>query len=209
MKHYLNNGEYLHFTQHKSEGNKMDKMMSLNTSTKENPFCQKMRKNKDLICATCYAYTLESFRKKITPPFAKNGELLSRKLKSNEIPILNSEYVRFNAFGELLNKTHFKNLLAIVEANPHVNFALWSKRANIIKSYLKRFDNLTYVYSSPRVNVIDMRYTDIFDKIFTVFNIHYIRENAIDINCKASCYTCGLCYNRNDVKFIHEQIRSA
>ena len=46
------------------------------------------------------------------------------------------------------------------------------------------------------------------DKIFTVYNISYIRDNGIEINCgKKKCIECQLCYSHNDVKYINEKIK--
>lgn len=199
---------YLHFTAHKGVDNKMFNMISLNTSTVKNKFCQKMQKCNEFVCARCYAQTLESLRKLITPPFAKNGELLSKRLlRDNEIPILNIRLVRFDAFGELINKTHYRNLIQIVEANPTAFFALWTKRADLIKNDMKRLKNMNHVFSSPRMNVVAKEQSKLFDKVFTVYNAPYVREHNVKINCSKSCFKCGICYSKNRTKYIHELVR--
>lgn len=200
---------FIQFTEHTKY--KLKGMTSLNTSTLANPFCHKMIKNKDLICHRCYARTLESLRSLVAKRFEENGKILSsRLLKNNEIPILNYKYVRLNAFGELLNRTHYLNYMKIVEANDSTIFALWSKRLDILKNK-KIFDNLIYVYSSPRLNVIAKDQTNKFDKIFTTFTTKYIRENNIILNCHGKeCLSCKLCYTKNnDVKFINEKVRAS
>ena len=206
MLYQLSTGD-IQFTVHKEY--KLKGLASLNTSTLENPFCQKMICNKDLVCGRCYAKTLEQFRHLVHERFAKNGVALSKKIKDSEVPIVNWKTVRFNSFGELINATHYKNLLKIVEANPGTMFALWTKRYDIIKKHRKDFDNLIHVYSSPKMNTVSTKFEKMFDKIFTVFNIKYVRENNVDINCTGSCATCMLCYTHNDVKYINERVRAS
>ena len=204
------NTNQLHFTKHQSKGkciNKMDGMVSLNTSTINNDFCLKMHDNVKLICSSCYAYNLELFRKQIVPPFYRNGKILTRPLKDHEIPHLKLKSLRFNAIGELLNKQHYFNLVAIAEANPNTICTLWTKRPEIAATHRITLPNLIHIYSSPMLNTISTKQAKHFDKIFTVFNTAYIRDNNVSINCQKQCATCNICYTHNDIKYINEKIR--
>lgn len=211
MKYKTSKGE-LHFTEHKKykKGkNKMEGMVSLSTSSICNSFCERMSKNKSLICSSCYARKLESFRKtSIGDVFYRNGLILKNRLNSSDIPLLKPRTYRFNSFGELLGVNHYKNLLAIAEANPDSIFALWTKRADIIRRNKLVLPNMIHVYSSPKLNKVKDAGPE-FDKIFTVFNTSFVRDNNITINCKQQCKNCMLCYTHNDVRFVNEALRSA
>lgn len=213
MKHLLSTGESLHITEHveykKGKKNKMAGMTSLNTSSVENKFCERMASNKKMVCRTCYAIKLEKFRKHgIGKVFVNNGKILYKKLKAKDTPQFNCTAVRFNSFGELINVTHYKNLLAIAEANPHTIFALWTKRTNLIRKYKKNLPNMIHIYSSPEVNKVSDPGPE-FDKIFTVFDKKHVSENNIDINCSEQCKGCMLCYTHNKTRYINERLRSA
>lgn len=186
---------------------KMREMYSLNTSTKANKFCNTMHGNKDCVCSSCYAFTLESMRGKVRRRYEENGITLSKRvMKDSEVPILDFDYTRFNAFGELLNIIHYRNLMKIVEANPKVVFALWTKRPELFKKEMVLADNLFYIYSSLKRNE-EPKLPKGFNKTFTVFNKPFAREHDTPINCSASCKSCLLCYSDNDIIAIHELIR--
>jgi len=202
----ISNGNTYQFSFHQNR-HKMNGMYSLSTSTKANKFCQVMHQEADCVCSSCYAYTLESMRDNVRKRYILNGKTLSdRLLKDSEIAIIDFDFVRFNAFGELLNLTHYFNLMAMVEANPDTTFALWTKRPVLIKDHMVKWDNLFYIYSSLMKNE-EAELPKSFDKVFTVFNKPYAREHNISINCTQSCRTCLLCYTKNDVTHIRELIR--
>jgi len=212
MKHILSTRESLHITQHKeykNGKNKMAGMTSLNTSSLANKFCESMSKNKKHVCRTCYARKLESFRKtSYGNAFSNNNLILSKPIRVMDIPTFKAGAVRINSFGELINVAHYKNVLAIAEANPNTIFTIWTKRVNIIRKYKKALPNLIHIYSSPEVNKVNDPGPE-FDKIFTVFSKAYVRENEVDINCKAQCLGCMLCYTHNSTRYINERLRSA
>lgn len=199
-------GDTFQFTYHNNK-HKMNGMHSLSTSTKGNKFCHKMHNNCNYICSSCYAFTLESMRGKVRRRYELNTKALSsRRLKDREIPIVDYKFCRFNAFGELVNLTHYFNLVAIAEANTNTTFALWTKRISLLKGKVHQLTNMFHVASSWKKN-IEMELPENFNKVFTVFNKPYARENDIDINCTASCRTCLLCYTHNDVIFVRELVR--
>jgi len=193
------------FTFHNNK-HKMNGMISLNTSTLNNSFCVGMMKKKEHVCNSCYAKTLESMRPNVRNRYELNSVALAKKLKPNELPHIQGSFVRFNSFGELINLTHYKNMIAIAEANPHTTFTLWTKRTALIKNAIANLDNLIHVYSSPTKNV-ESKLPKGFNKVFTVFNLPYVRENNVEINCTKSCRSCLLCYTHNDTVFVRELIR--
>ena len=46
-------------------------------------------------------------------------------------------------------------------------------------------------------------------KVFTVYNLEFVEEAKIDINCGAkSCISCLQCYSKNDIIYINEMLKS-
>lgn len=188
--------------------NKMNGMKSLNTSMTNNPFCQRMHENKNLICSSCYANKIEKIYKGVKEKYSKNSILLSKRiLKNEEIPFINSTTFRFHAVGELINDIHYINFQNIVKKNPHCVFTLWTKRIDIVQRNFKKLENFIHIYSSPVKNEIAKKPKN-FDKVFTVFNSNFIIENKIKINCQKACLTCLKCYTLKDKSiFINEKIK--
>lgn len=191
----------IHIT--KKFGGKLKGIVAINTNTLSNNFCKKMQRNKHNVCANCYAKDfLKTFRASCVAPFERNSKLLSKSLV--KAPFLNHSYVRFNAYGEIINDTHFINLCNIASANPATTFALWTKRKDVVKK-LNRYipDNMILIYSSPKMNV-KASLPKYFHKVFTVFS-----EEAEGINCTGHCTECLLCYTKdNGIDEINERLRS-
>jgi len=197
--------------------NKMEDMMSLNTSTVKNPFCIKAGKT-DTICKICYARNLEKFYGHGVghiPSYVKNGKILSTKLLSNEelISIIrkfkDKDIIRFHAYGELINIVHLYNYLNIARKSPDKIFALWSKRVDLIKNIKDiKPKNLITIYSTPRIDVMKPIIPDGFDKVFSVYSRNFAKENKIKINCGGKkCNICRSCYKINGTKYINELIK--
>jgi len=180
---------------------KLEGFSVVNTNTLSNVFCQKMRKNKDNVCSKCYAANyLRTFRSRCVPAWERNSqELSSHILSEQEIPVINSQYCRFNAYGELINATHLLNLIQIAKRNSNTVFALWTKRTNLVnKHYDSIPSNVVLVYSSPKLNK-QSRLPKHFHKVFTVFDYEYN-----DFNCSGHCKECLKCYDKGGVVFINE-----
>ena len=196
----------LKITQH-SKNHKMAGMFSLNTSTRKNPFCMKMRECKSSVCSSCYAYVQTARYKSLENVLVENSEILS----TTDITPIYLPYTvfRFNSFGELINEKHLENIVKIVNANPHCTFTLWTKRLNIVSSVLDRIgkpSNMILIYSSPEKNVVADTDNKYIDKVFTVFS----KKASVDveINCAQSCMLCRKCYDKNDnTRFINELLR--
>jgi hypothetical protein len=184
---------------------KLAGIISINTPTSTNPFCQAMQK-KDSVCKSCYAQRYEKLRPNIVEAFKRNLFLSERELLPQEIPAINKQIARFASYGELINMMHFINLLRIALANPRTIFTLWTKRYRIVQRVLNvlgKPDNLILIYSSPIVGKVSALPKG-FDKVFTAFARG---SDMTDINCHGSCNTCRLCYSHNDTTFINEIIK--
>lgn len=187
---------------------KMTGIQSINTSTINNAFCSKMRAT-DSVCSKCYSARYESFRKPLHEALVRNSKTLSESiLPISELPYFNSNIVRFDSFGELINDRHLKNLSNIARKNNHSIFTLWTKQKKLVSDTFKSFEkpsNLILIYSSPVINQ-ESRKPVHFDKVFTVYDKK--TAQAVDINCGSkSCINCRICYSRNDVEFVREILK--
>jgi hypothetical protein len=212
QKIFLNNGSTLKISGKMTF--KMDGIRSLNTSSLLNVNCQSNKLLENSICNHCYSKRTEDLYFNTRAMYTNNYKILSTyKLSKNEIPKLKDEIFRFNAHGDLINRTHYLNLIKIVKYNPQTRFAIWTKNLDIIFSGkgIILLDNLIYIYSDLYINNLNIPIVpDNFDKIFRVYNIKTIRDyNLFDkINCRKSCYDCQVCYNKNKIRIINEQIKS-
>lgn len=195
----------IHITQGSS---KMSGIQSVNTSTLNNQFCSKMRAT-DSVCKSCYAARYESFRKPLHDALVRNDSFLSESiLPSQSLPFFNSEFVRFNSFGELINDKHLKNLSNIARKNQHTIFTLWTKQKKLVSDVFSNFEkpqNLIVIYSSPIINK-QAKKPDFFDKVFTVYSKEH--KNDAFINCGSrSCSDCRICYSKNDIVNVNEILK--
>lgn len=179
---------------------KLEGFYAINTNTKTNPFCKSMQKGNG-VCRWCYAEDyLNTFRASCEPAYERNSRYLSLALIPEEhIPFLNIAYVRFNAYGELINKTHFLNLCAIARRNPGTMFSLWTKRKVLVQQNISHVpENMLLIYSSPKMDR-EENLPKHFHKVFTVFS-----EDAGNINCTKHCASCMKCYTMGGDTFIRE-----
>lgn len=202
----------LKLTDHKAKGdvkNKMDGMTSINTPVMTNPFCTAMSacKGEGVICGSCYARTIAKRWKHVDGSYQYNAdELTSENYKPS---MINRSVVRIHAVGELINELHFRNLIKLVNYNPNTLFVMWTKRVNIVADVFKDTEkpsNLTLIRSSIVVNKEDTL-PEHFDKVFTVYNAEYIRDNGTVINCQKQCKDCMICYTKNSIVQVNEQLR--
>jgi len=188
---------------------KLEGIGAINTNTLSNDFCLKQHARSDnSICAKCYSHTmLRTFRKKCVPAFQHNSKVLSEKIiHPDALPTTNFAFFRFSGHGELINSKHFHNYVNICLKNRKTNFALWTKRSDIVKRELKSRDkpkNLILVYSNP---VIDkpIGIPKGFNKVFN--NV----SHDIGTNCHGKCIDCLKCYDTSRYKannVIIEQVK--
>jgi hypothetical protein len=201
-------------TQHSG---KMQGMQSISTSCKTNPTCAKNSKIDGSICQKCYAQQFLSLRPALNLKCLRNTALLTEKeLKNEDVPFINAQFFRLEAFGELYNETHLKNYLMLVRKNPHVLFALWSKNYDLIYDYFSKNqmpDNLNVLLSSIMINkpISINRFIEagVDVKTFTVYSKEFVAENSIKINCGSTkCSECLLCYKKDMEKEICELLKS-
>ena len=185
-------------------------LQAISTNTRSNPFCQKMSQGGDnIICSKCYSMaTLKrGYYPSLEPALEHNSTLLLKPLEPEQFPKFKrkTEYIRFNAHGELLNETHLDNYIKITRANPDKKFALWSKRIPIVRKYFKNRDipeNLRLVYSNPVIKKVMSEPPVPFHKSFN--NV----TDDTEQNCTGQkCKDCLLCYTVNNVTTIVEKVK--
>ena len=202
---------------------KLNGLHAISTNTVSNKFCQKMNaSNKDnQICTICYSHTmLKSYRKNMQSALERNSKLLSQAiLEYDDIPFYTHAFIRINAHGELINDTHFRNIVLIARKNRHCTFALWTKRKDIInrvayhednhKAFANGMDlpsNLILVYSNPVINKVMYSPPRHFHKVFN--NVEYDHKTE-EQNCTGQkCIDCMICYNFETPSVVIEAIKN-
>lgn len=201
----------LHFTTR--HNGKMAGMASISTSVTTNERCAKNARIEGSICEKCFAAKQMKVFPSMENPMVENQRILtSEVLPLEKLPIINNIYFRFEAFGDLNNATQVINYFNICYKNPRVRFALWTKNpdyiAEVIALGYEKPDNLNIVLSSLFINKERKNPFPFVDKVFTVYDKKHIAEKQVEINCGAkSCFSCGLCYEKNGVAVINEQLK--
>ena len=176
---------------------------AINTNTVTNEFCIKMKES-DTICGQCYSHRmLNTYRKSCQPAWQHNSEKLSsRLLERGEIPFINSAYFRFHGHGELINRNHYRNFVAIAAANPGTNFALWTKRKDLVRG-IEKPANLILVFSNPRIDKIMSLPPAGFNKVFNNVSAEHVAENCTGQKCR----DCLHCYTHTGESVIVERVK--
>ena len=201
----------LHFTT--AHTGKMSGMVSISTAVTTNARCAKNAAVPGSICSRCFAARQMKIFPSMEKPLIRNQEILtSGILPPEKLPRLNCLYFRFEAFGDLSNAVQVINYFNLCRKNPGVRFALWTKNPDYIAQAIRdgypKPDNLQIVLSSLFINRERRTRYDFVDKVFTVYDKHYITDNAVDVNCGSrECFSCGLCYNRGGPRHIREQLK--
>ena len=193
---------------------KLEGLKAISTNTITNNFCLKMNKVKsnNIICKYCYSHSmLNTYRKNMQECLQRNSNLLSTKeLKDNQIPFINELYIRINAHGVLINEMHLHNIVLICNKYKRTNFALWSKRKDIVKKYFdnnKKPTNLILVYSNPKINNIidENNIPKYFNKTFNNVSHDKFKDKQ---NCTGQqCKDCFKCYEFNNINTIVEAVK--
>lgn len=196
---------------------KMLGMFSLNTVCLFNKRCiarinAKPKNGKKIICAKCFANRMFKFMKSMIPAFKQNLDILTTEIIAEEdLPIINACWFRIESFGDLANVTQAINYMNLIRKNPQTFFAWFSKNMDIVDEMFKvtgyeKPVNVNFIQSSLYENEEEQPMYWFVDKVFTVYDSEYIKENEVEINCGArSCLKCRLCYGKNDIVYVREE----
>ena len=189
---------------------KMKGMVSINTSALNNPFCLTSHQNKNSVCSRCYSVRYERLRPTVSDRYRRNGLILSETvIEGSRIPIFNNLYVRFNSYGELVNKRHYDNLVRIAEYNDNAKFTLWTKRIDLIDVNYKP-SNLKIIFSNP---ILDKVLYDIPKGCDGVFNVvsdideSEVRDLGLYKCGGKKCIDCLRCYDGREIGVIVEKVK--
>jgi hypothetical protein len=191
---------------------KLEGFKSISSNTITNPYCikQNASSDSDNICTKCYSHSmLKSYRKNMQASLERNTQALGNSiLPIDVLPTIMEAFFRFNAHGELINETHLINLVNIAIKNPHCNFALWTKRNDIIQKYFDtnvKPSNLILIFSNSKISKVMSKPPKHFDKTFNNVLEHEFKDLQ---NCSGQqCKNCLLCYKHNDVTTIVEKVK--
>lgn len=192
---------------------KMDKVRALSSFAGMNPSCMAMMKNKDGVCAHCYAYkqVMSGVYPAQRVALERNGEALSGSLLKIVPDLSKQEVFRFESHGDVINVIHARNFIRIAKANPKTHFAAFTKRPNIYMAAIEKEgkpDNLNIVISSPLLNTpLNIDKYPFADVCFTVYDKEHTPA-AIEWKCqcsKGSCNRCRFCYTQQG--YVAEALR--
>lgn len=196
---------------------KMQNINSLSTYKLACNTCLSLKDNQKTICHNCYADKTLNIYKQLTPTLIYNTLLLKyTNLSARQIPIINASYFRFEAFSDLQNDKHLKNLYKIAKYNEYCRFALWSKNIKLLLTE-KAPKNVNIVISSPFLNnalpmfeklrdIIQQKTGATNIKLFTVYDNDNIK-NVVQ-NCAKKCALCLKCYKKNNKDiYINEKLK--
>lgn len=210
----------LHITIHyatKKRHSKLDGLISISTSKDMNKLCKARALVEGGVCSRCYVnhFMFPSVEKNLTA----NYELLHERVFSPEewesglnIGYVPSGLARIESFGDVDSIIQAANYINIIRAFPGLQWGIWSKSLHIWMKAFEQYgkpDNCTFVYSSfllNRYSTIPTEYMKYIDHLFTVYDKQHVM--SADINCGGrSCKECRLCYRKDSVFHIHEQLK--
>lgn len=193
---------------------KMTGMYSL--STERNEYCEGYNSIPGTVCSHCYSKKQSKMYPNLNSMLYRNGEILKEEIYPMEYwPLINAAFFRLESFGDVDCVTQEINYFNLCNVNPHVTFAQWTKNITFIDEAIEitgeKPSNLILVYSSLYLNKEETEMLELpyVDKVFTVYEKDFAKENEIEINCgKKKCLTCQLCYHKNNgVTFIRELLK--
>ena len=208
----------IHFTT--KHNGKMSGFVSLSTSPTENTFCINRSKCDGSICQKCYAVRMTKMYSLLNKALIKNYEVLTKTIIPIEkMPLINCLMFRFESFGDIQNEIQIINYFNLCAKNKNVQFTIWTKNMTVFEKLFKngykgvkyeKPKNLIIIVSSPFINkAVDILKYPFADKVFTVYEKQFTKENNIKINCGAnSCLSCRRCYDKkNKETYINELIK--
>ena len=191
---------------------KMAGVNCLSTSNLANPFCAARKNNPEMICSKCYADSTCRRYHALQENMLKNTAILTTRLFDvEELPNVNADIFRLEAFGDLINATQCRNYFRLCKANSETRFALWTKNPGIVVQAIKAGEskpaNLVILLSSAKIGErADAGKFPFIDKTFTVYRKNEMPSEMINCGSRA-CATCQRCYHKETENDIREYLK--
>ena len=204
--------EYYGFSFCSDHTAKMAGMESASTNNKINQRCNKNKCVPGSICSACFADRQIDTFPTMDRPLTLNYLLLNYKvLPLSILPVINRQFFRVEAFGDVATAIQAINYINLCTANPinkKCDFGAWSKNPDIWYIAFEMHGkpkNLSFGVSSlfvNKVSKIPAKYEKYIDFVFTVFESEEEAEKqGYKVNCGARhCLSCLRCYNARKVK---------
>ena len=173
---------------------KLEDYYAISTSVLMNSRCRARAMCDGIICKDCYAASGACRYSSLAQALEINYMILNRVLIPEEywkflsIPTTFGED-RIEAHGDTDSSICARNYIRIIRTHDHIDFGVWSKNLDHYDEAVTKEgkpSNMSFVYSSPKVNVpaeIPEKYAYFIDHRFTVYTREYALEHSIHINC--------------------------
>ena len=191
---------------------KMAGVKCLSTSNLVNPFCAARKNNPDMICSKCYADSTCRRYHALQENMLKNTAILTTRLfEIADLPAVETDIFRLEAFGDLINATQCRNYFRLCKVNTGTRFALWTKNPGIVAQAIKAGEskpaNLVILLSSAKIGErADAGKFPFIDKTFTVYRKNEMPPEMINCGSRA-CATCQRCYHKETENDIREYLK--
>ena len=213
-----------------SPTSKMKDKVSLSTSVAMNPYCKARQADVSCVCHYCFANSINNAKPTVRRSCKRNSMILWNiiipveyweKVKLTKAQRENMKNgFRLESLGDTFNDTQAVNYLNFVKAFPNITFTLWSKNWAIWYTIFEKYgkpENMIYIHSSSKVNVIDeppCPMKKYLDYVFTVYEREYaINHPEVKYNCctpfeRRQCVRdCNECYSKGNYKYRGEILR--
>lgn len=197
---------------------KLHDMQSISTAATLNPICT-ARARTDSVCAKCYANAQLKYKKSLREHLEQNFRILTARLLTvfeAERVKISTLLARIESFGDVADVIQARNYIRIIATHPETRFGVWTKNLAIWNEALDlegKAENMTLVYSSPKVNeraMLSEREGRYVDHIFTVWTPEVYDEIFIGSASECaglSCMECRKCYCKGGSYYIDERLR--
>lgn len=200
---------------------KLEDFTSVSSSVAENEICKARSQNCNSICHKCYAKQSVEYRSNLKLALLINHIVLNcfdisiEAWKTLSIASVNGK-ARIESHGDVASVTASDNMVKIVISHDWLYFGVWTKNDFFYYRTFQKYGkpgNMSFIVSSDTVNVVAKLSEHIkpyVDHVFTVYDLKYVIENNIEIQCGYhKCKNCLLCYTENsDTFYVNEILKS-
>lgn len=154
---------------------KLDNVLSLSTSCACNNRCIARMSNPELICSECFAIDTQSNYRGVFENTALNAAILSKEiLPLNLWPDLNTDILRIESFGDVINVTHAINYINLAYQNPKTTVTAWTKNPDLwLKAFKKVGKPANLIFGVSSRTRTSVRYRSRKSAVYRHFRLDY------------------------------------